>query len=53
MLGYYGTRYHKENCIGFLYFTEHPDVLGDYEIKVEMVGDNGKTYTTTTTMKFE
>ncbi|GEM_PF-1565844 len=54
LIGFYGTkRARKSNYIGFLYFTEHPDVLGDYEIKVEMVGDNGKTYTATTAMKFE
>ena len=53
LVGYYGTRRRPSNIIGFLYFTELPDVLGDYEIKVEMVGDNGKTYTATTTMKFE
>lgn len=39
--------------LGYLYFTQTPDTPGDYEITVEMVGDNGKTYKTTTIMTFE
>lgn len=39
--------------LGILYFTSPPDSPGDYDITVEMIGDNGKTYSATTTMRFE
>ena len=38
--------------LGFLYFTELPDVPGEYDITVKMEGDDGKIYSATTKMKF-
>ena len=35
-----------------LYFTELPDIPGEYDITVKMEGDDGKIYSATTKMKF-
>lgn len=48
---YEGINYMKGRF--YLYFTQTPDTPGNYGITLEMVGDNGKTYKTTTIITFE
>ena len=44
-------KYYREGFAS-LYFEQTPDIAGDYEITVEMVGDDGVTYKATKTVTF-